>query len=512
MTPEFRQSVWKGQFKPTEEAVLAEETLMARLGFTKRYEVAQLMIGRSLAERAAPPSIAHDAKFGKPIPGEHLLGDETDLWICVLVMDGHLGIGATVDNFRSLVEAHWARGAGLLMKDWEHSREERVMLARRLSDFLPEAQSASPRSGVAGPIELVPGSVGTTHPDGEPVRFVINGPGTSPHIALMGRSGSGRTTAGVQLLRQLTEQSGAPFLFVDPKGEFVEKGVLNPDKPFADFSPPPRVIEVGLQSIPLDFAPDPAQGRVAVQNAARQLCDSVTKCCKSPGDIQRARLLTVIEASFADGSGRDFAGLALRYQQALEAEERTADSISSLLGSLSNYGTGCFAAQLPPAEFFAQSWIISLKTLPDDLRRLCVLVLLDATKTYLRGLNESAVTNDHRSLSHLLVVDEARKFLRESRSESLVEIVREMRSKGSCVMLLSQDPSDFEGEADDFTTQLGTVIGFSCNQSRSGLRALRGVFGRALQESEFSDSTLPPGVAFCKLPGRLPERIRCWGN
>lgn len=33
----------------------------------------------------------------------------------------------------------------------------------------------------------------------------------------------------------------------------------------------------------------------------------------------------------------------------------------------------------------------------------------------------------------------------------------------------------------------------------------------ALQESEFSDSTLPPGVAFCKLPGRTPERIRCWG-
>ena len=32
----------------------------------------------------------------------------------------------------------------------------------------------------------------------------------------------------------------------------------------------------------------------------------------------------------------------------------------------------------------------------------------------------------------------------------------------------------------------------------------------ALQKSEFSDETLPPGVAFCKLTDRLPERIRCW--
>jgi len=78
------------------------------------------------------------------------------------------------------------------------------------------------------------------------------------------------------------------------------------------------------------------------------------------------------------------------------------------------------------------------------------------------------------------------------------------------VMLLSQDPSDFEGEADDFLSQIGTVVAFACNQSRKGLGSLEGVFGRKLQAAEFTDTQLEPGVAFVKLPGREPDRIRCW--
>jgi hypothetical protein len=77
-------------------------------------------------------------------------------------------------------------------------------------------------------------------------------------------------------------------------------------------------------------------------------------------------------------------------------------------------------------------------------------------------------------------------------------------------MLLSQDPSDFQGEQDDFLGQIGTVVAFACNQSKAGLGALEGVFGRKLQSAEFSDTNLPQGVAFTKVPGSQPERVKCW--
>ena len=77
-------------------------------------------------------------------------------------------------------------------------------------------------------------------------------------------------------------------------------------------------------------------------------------------------------------------------------------------------------------------------------------------------------------------------------------------------MLLSQDPSDFVGQADDFTKQLGTVVAFACAQSTRGLKDLGGAYGRKLQPQEFSDTTLPPGVAFAKLQNRAAERVRAW--
>ncbi len=137
-------------------------------------------------------------------------------------------------------------------------------------------------------------------------------------------------------------------------------------------------------------------------------------------------------------------------------------------------------------------------------------MILDAASSFLLDQEESPAPGGFRVLRHLLVLDEARKVLQEKKSESLVDLIRLGRSKGSMVMLLSQDPSDFDGAADDFLSQIRTIVAYACAQSRSGLRSLEGVFGRKVQSQEFSDTYLTPGVAFVKLPGRDAERIRCW--
>jgi hypothetical protein len=168
---------------------------------------------------------------------------------------------------------------------------------------------------------------------------------------------------------------------------------------------------------------------------------------------------------------------------------------------------------MTPGTFFSQSWVISLKALgSEELKRLVILLLLDAVKAFILTQNDAGVIGGFRNLRHLLVIDEARRILAEKRYQSLVDLVRQGRSKGSVVMLLSQDPGDFDGQADDFTTQLGTVIAFACAQTQRGLRSLQGVYGRKLQPNEFADTFLPPGVAFAKLPNSPAERIHCWGD
>ena len=516
MNLEFKQQVWGAQFKPTEESAAFEDKLRTALGLQYRYEASRLLIGRSLAEPTPPDPLPSGTKyFNKPIPGQHLLGEHDDLWLSAIILDGRLGESATVDDFRTLIEAHWARGFRLVREELESCQGNEIKLVQRLADRLPELIGAHggsgvmPASGPAGEIRLKVGSVSKTLASDKPVDFVINSAGVAPHIALMGKIGSGKTTTGVQVAMDLVEKSQIPFLFIDPKGEFVEGN--RPKGWFASVGSDVGAIEVGMVPIPLDFLPLASAPANRIAKSAIGLRDTIALCCANVGDLQKDLLRSVIQDVLNSGTDRSLENIRDRYEQALLANNKSGiDSIVSRLNELTNPDMPCFEPQMSPSQFFSQSWIISLKELPEELKRLVTLLLLDTISTFLLEQTDSACPGGYRQLRHVLIVDEARKILREKKSESLVDLIRKGRSKGSVVMLLSQDPSDFEGQADDFLSQLGTVISFACNQTKSGLGALGGVFGRKLQAAEFSDTHLEAGVAFVKLPNRTPERIRCW--
>jgi hypothetical protein len=511
MTLEFKEQIWKAQFRPTEESAEFEDNLRKTYGLSNRYDAARLLIGRSLAEPLPPDPLPAGTKYySKPIPGEHLFGDHDDLWLCALILDGKLRPGATVDEFRALVEAHWARGYALVREELGRCSQNEIKLVQRLAEYLPAGQPgidipAMPSSGTQGEIRVKVGSISRTHPGDKPVDFVLNGPGVPPHLALMGAIGRGKTTTGVQIALELATQANIPLLFIDPKGEFVNDG--QPVGPFAGFGKI-GAIEAGTDPVPLDFLPRSDAPTLKIARAAMRLRDTLALCCKSPGDLQKDLLRTAIERVIHDGGSRSLETVRMTYEQELAAAGKDHDSIVSRLNELTNLR--CFEPSLQPVQFFSQSWVVSLKGLPEELKRLVTLVLLDSVSAFLLEQQDTAVHGGFRVLRHLLVLDEARKVLRERRSEALVDLVRQGRSKGSVVMLLSQDPGDFEGEVDDFLSQLGTVIAFACNQSKKGLGALEGVFHRKLQANEFSDTYLPTGVAFVKLPGRDAERVRCW--
>jgi DNA sulfur modification protein DndE len=508
MNLQFKEQVWKAQFRATEESHSFEEKLRTVFGLPYKYDSARLLIGVSLAEPSQPDPLPSGTKYAKPIPGEFLFGDDDDLWLSAFILDGGFRPDSTVENLRELVEAHWARGFQLVKEELEACGGNEIKLVQRLAERLPDGPIAGGTIaplGKAGEIRLKVGSVSRTYPGDKPVDFVINGPGVSPHIALMGAIRSGKSRTGVQIAIQLAEQAGIPFLMFDPKGEFVHEG--HAIGPFAGLSNV-GAIEIGTDPVPLDFLPNADALPQRIARAAMRLRDTIVLCCKSPGDLQRDLLREAIENVIGDNGDRSLDTVRERYEQELRNAGKNNDSIVSRLNELTNLQ--CFEPKYPAAQFFSKSWILSLKGLPEELKRLSTLVVLDALSAFLLDQQDSPVEGGYRTLRHLLVLDEARKVLRESKSESLVDLVRQGGSKGSVVMFLSQDPSDFDGQADDFTTQLGTVIAFACAQSQRGLGALQGVFGRKLQANEFSNTYLTQGIAFVKLHGRDAERIRCW--
>ena len=234
----FKEQIWKAQFKATEDCAAFEDKLRTVYGMQYRYEAARLLIGRSLAEPSRPDPLPSGTKYHqRAIPGENLFGADDDLWLSALILDGKLGLDVTVEEFRAHTEAHWARGFDLVRDELERCGGNELKLVQRLTEWLPQngvpvdLPFAASSSGVVGEIRLKIGSVSRTHPSDKPVDFVINGPGVPPHLALMGAIGRGKTTTGVQIAFELAAQARIPFLFIDPKGEFVADG--RPIGPFA---------------------------------------------------------------------------------------------------------------------------------------------------------------------------------------------------------------------------------------------------------------------------------------
>ncbi|MCS1412252.1 MAG: hypothetical protein M2R45_05457 [Verrucomicrobia subdivision 3 bacterium] len=512
MNPEFKEAVWRGNFKPTEDAYEMEGKVRGKFGLRARYDAARLFIGRSLAEPEEPPPVAPDVKYKTEISGERLFGEDIDLWLCALILDAGLGEGTSVEHLRPQIEAHWARGAALIRDDWEACEGDEASLIVRLATFLPQGGPPGPTSAPGnasltdGEILVRLGSVSRTFDGDEPVDFCLNAPGNSPHLALMGRTRSGKTTTGMQMARSVVEQSGAPLLLIDPQGTFISEGELK----FPDWPADIEAIEVAAEPIPLDFLPRPDVGRVRVQNAVARMRDSICQCCKTVGNLMQAQLFQAVESVIQQPEERGLPAIKKAYAQQLAEQGKEMDSIAARLDELTRLRY--FEPQNTPAEFFRRSWVISLRQVDsEELKRLVMLLLLDATAMHFLAQADAPLHGGFRQMRQVLVIDEARKILKDRKSESsLVQLVTRSAAKGLSVMLLSQDPSDFEGHDYDFTTQLGAVISFCCNQTQRGLRSLQGAYGRKLQAAEFSDSNLEPGVAFAKLPGREPMRIKCW--
>jgi len=509
MRPENKDRLRRLTFNPTKHAEKLETNLRPKLDFSHKYETARLAIGRSLAEPTNPRWERVSAEErGKGIEGATLFGDDFETWCCAICIQAG-SPDASPELFAEIVEAHWRRGAQLLTDELDAVNGNAYKLIRRLSDLLPERLEVASiaRRNAPRALELTIGSVSKTIPTGDPVSFSITGRGVAPHIALMGRNGSGKTMTGMQIAAQITTQAQIPFLIIDPKGEFVDSNGATRLPP--EFDTPVSGIEVGRQPIPLDVLCPTTTDDICVHLAASQFRDIICLCCDRTGDAQKETLRQIAHEAITSGKYRGLDRIRDMYHDKLESDGKKIDSVHSRLSEITQLRV--FTPDQSPAEFFAKSWVVSLKELrTEELKKLVTLLLIDAVSQHLRAQSDSAVVEGERELRHLLVIDEARRTLSNRRFTSLGDLVRQGRSKGAVVMLLSQDPSDFEGPDEDFMSQLGTIIAFACAKADRGIKALEGPFGRRLRGSDFSDTALTTGVALVKTPNLSHMKVQAW--
>ena len=458
-------------FQTSAEADKRTELLRSSLGLQARNRVARLAIGRSLSEATYPTGSLDGA--GKSIKGDVLFGlDELPLWVGLLFT--HLRRAdpraeLTLPTLQDSVKRHWNRGIALLYEDWEEVGEDYnkfvdVLVRRRAN--LPETGGVSPTApaGAKGsqwdgpsrdPVPVVV-DLGRIVDSDEPFRWTVNGVGYSPHVAVMGQAGSGKTRTMLEMVTQVRKQSGAPVILLDlGKGDLANRH---------DFIKAigARVVRVPEEPIPLDMFFGSDESEAAASDAIMGFRDSFMKVMQSKaGAVQQETIKDALRPLFLQLEQISLEDISKTLRDFYQDRGLKTDSVISTISDLTE--RTIFQPEMSPAKFFSQSWIITFAGAHDTQKNLAAYLLLDALNTFLKRTPEAPQdAKGHRAIRAVLAVDEARHLL-DSRHKALSDNIRLHRAKGLMVALASQSPDDYDGAGDDYLENIGLPICFKTN-------------------------------------------------
>ena len=500
----------KLRFRATRAAEKTCADLTTRLGWRHRNVAARLAIARSLSLHTPPPLLTEqegDDDMATPIRGMQLFGEGSDLaaWLA-LITQSHGDRQMPKRALQALVTAHWTRGAELLRKDWESSGREMGRFVVRLAELanFPNDVGNEDRSApevsapvIVGEARLSIGEVARDIKTDENVEFVLNGPGGSPHMAIMGGVGSGKTRTAIHMLRQLRRIGNVPLLAFDFKGDLAE-GLGSAYG--AEVLHPPE------DSIPLDVLHVNSSDEIAIKTAAARIRDSIASVkSRRTSGVQSEALREAITATLhagAAGGTISLPDVARALVNEYEERGRGADELTSTLNELTQFDL--FLPGRSPAEFFARSWIILLpQDSSEEMRRLIINLTLNALDRWLNALPDAPTDDDGvRALRHTTLLDEAHVTLR-TKLPALGNLVRMSRSKGGVVMLASQSPDDFEGAEEGYLDNMGMTLAFN-TQAKPG--PTKRIFGNG-----YSLTGLSVGEALCRIRSEARTRkIIAW--
>ena len=504
------RSLDSANFKTSKRADTVNDLMKAKLGLQHRYEPARLAIAHSLAMSEPVPQLPDgDAdESGKVIYGKNLFGDEDlPLWVAMIVEKAGL-VDPTVEDIQEQVRRHWHRGILQLQMEWENCGEiyERFILYLAERAGLPAhgqkrttdgaGWNAAQGGAPAVPVTLRLGEPGTDLSTGQQVSWLLNGKG-SPHVALMGGTGSGKTRLAVNLIEQIRRQAGPPVILFD-----MAKGDLAGNRDLVR-AIQGRVVASPNNPVPLDVLHVPNPRLPDVTNAAMRFRESFVRVAKTkPGGVQLDYLREAAQRAYMGKHPVTISDIRDSLNVVYNENNRRPDAVTALFNDLTQWNL--FSPQMKPAEFFGQSWVIDVHEAAEAAQRMVVFLVLDALYAYFKSLDDAPMDRqNHRALRMVLVVDEARRVLSYGQ-QSLIGLVRDSRSKGVSVFLISQSPDDFDTVEDNFLEQIGLTACFRSNGTSS--RVLKACLGQTVDLGG-----MPDGVAVTRLPGQSGvTRVKAW--
>ncbi|MGI9310583.1 MAG: type IV secretion system DNA-binding domain-containing protein [bacterium] len=470
------------RFAPDDETEGLNQKLKEILGLPYRYQPARLAIARSLADPTQPQSAGK--KSGRVIICDTLFGsaEYRAVWIAAIVEHAN---DAELDQAKlaDLVSAHWRRGIKLLDEEWQKSDQDMTNFLKRLvesaglSTELPPIPSGSPADASvddttsSGQITIPLGDVSKDVSTQEKIEWGLNGAGGSPHCAIMGGVGSGKTRTAVHMLKSIHEQApSVPLIAFDFKGDLGSgSNAYQINDAFGA-----RTISPPREPIPLDVLSLPSNDEFDIASSALKFRDAFTSLTGRPlGSVQRGAIIEATKQAFRNHVPCELQNVRDALISVYEENDTREDGVTATMREICDFPL--FKPELSPASFFQNSWLINLpQSVPADSQKIVVNLILNALDRYLNSLEDANMDeNGSRGLRVLCMVDEAHQIL-SGKLPSLSNLIRMSRSKGGAIMLISQSPDDFSGVDQDFLNEMGLIAAFATNAKSSSVKHVFG--------------------------------------
>ena len=495
-------------FRTTRAADEICSELTAKLGWKHRYVAARIAVARSLSLQDPPGELKDNEADDMAISlrGMQLFGEGAYAAAWLALITQRCGDPSmTKRTFQGWVTRHWTRGARLLRQDWTEAGETMEGFVSRLAEHA--SFSGSSDGPNVPPVEAAPtfavevqipiGEVAQDVKSGERVSFALNIAGGSPHMAIMGGVGSGKTRTAVYMLKELRRQCDVPLLAFDFKGDLAEQLAK-------DFSA--NVVSPPDMAVPLNVLHVEDTDDTSLKTSAARIRDSIASIkLRRPSGVQSEALRESVHSALRVGlKGRkaELSNVAAALESEYANRGRKSDELTATLNELTQFPL--FEPIHTPAEFFGQSWIVQL---PQDgsaeMRRLIVNLTLDSLDRWINSQPDApADEKGVRALRHVTMLDEAHVIL-STKLPALGNLVRMSRSKGGTVMLISQSPDDFESAEDGYLDNMGMTLAFNTQAKPGPTKRIFGESGAL--------ASLQVGEAICRVRSEArTQKIVSW--
>ncbi len=299
------------------------------------------------------------------------------------------------------------------------------------------------------------------------------------HIAVAGNSGTGKTQFALDFISQIYEKSNGHvnFIYLDFKG-LKQDDIKDYENFFYDTKT--DFIDVPKTQFPVN--PLTFIDNINESNKQMGIDKFVDIVCKysNLGIKQRGKLREATSEAFIDQRSGTYPTISQINEKLQEIYDKQ-DTLTEIMNDLSRYK---IFLEDPKNEsnFFNKNLYLSLSgDLPTSVRFTSLFLIINYIYNTFMNMDNSPTENNIKSLRYVIIIDEAHVLFKEKKYEEILEkMLREIRSKGVSIVLLSQGIEEYNQKGFDFSSmcEIAFLLDIKDKNNTKAMEKFFGLSGR----------------------------------